>query len=120
MKKVLSLTEYRIAAMAAEGLSNEEIATAVNSASHTVKTHMTSIYRKLGMPGERFGRSSTQRIKLAHWWMGHQFKTWEEFEQYRRIAPCSNYLEALWELVSKPIKFPNRRRREDREIPKAA
>jgi hypothetical protein len=26
-------------------------------------------------------------------------------------------IEALWELVSKPIKFPNRRRREDREIP---
>lgn len=30
------------------------------------------------------------------------------------------HIEALWELVSKPIKFPNRRRREDREIPKAA
>lgn len=30
------------------------------------------------------------------------------------------HLNALWELVSKPIKFPDRRRREDRQIPKAA
>jgi len=30
------------------------------------------------------------------------------------------HTEALWELVSKPLKFPARRRRSDREIPKAA
>lgn len=29
-------------------------------------------------------------------------------------------MEEIWELVSKPLKFPDRRRREDRELPKAA
>lgn len=29
-------------------------------------------------------------------------------------------MELVWELVSKPLKFPSRRRRSDREVPKAA
>jgi hypothetical protein len=30
------------------------------------------------------------------------------------------HLESIWDLVSKPLKFPSRRRRSDREVPKAA
>jgi hypothetical protein len=29
-------------------------------------------------------------------------------------------MEIVWDLVSKPLKFPARRRRGDREVPKAA
>ena len=45
-----------------------------------------------------------------------------EIEQYARYIEQLLYTEALWKLVSIPIKFPSpaRRRREDREIPKAA
>lgn len=37
----------------------------------------------------------------------------------RAIAIERQHIELLWELVSKPIKFPNRRR-EDRELPTRA
>jgi hypothetical protein len=30
------------------------------------------------------------------------------------------HMEFIWDLVSKPLKFPGRRRRSDREVPKAA
>ena len=29
-------------------------------------------------------------------------------------------MDVIWDLVSKPLKFPARRRRSDREVPKAA
>lgn len=29
-------------------------------------------------------------------------------------------IQLVWDLVSKPLKFPSRRRRGDREVPKAA
>jgi hypothetical protein len=43
-------------------------------------------------------------------------------ERYEAYVGQLRHIETLWELVSKPIKFPSpaRRRREDREIPKAA
>jgi|HubBroStandDraft_6_1064221.scaffolds.fasta_scaffold00550_12 hypothetical protein len=34
-----------------------------------------------------------------------------------RFLEQRRHIEAIWELVSKPIKLPNRRRREDRELP---
>ena len=37
-----------------------------------------------------------------------------------RIALQRQHIEAVWNLVSKPLKFPSRRRRQDREIPRAA
>lgn len=40
-----------------------------------------------------------------------------KFELY---ADARRHIESVWELVSKPLKFPSRRRRQDREIPKAA
>ena len=39
----------------------------------------------------------------------------EELRMYYR-----NRIELIWELVSKPVKFPARRRRSDRQVPKAA
>lgn len=35
-------------------------------------------------------------------------------------ADQRRHIEMLWNLVSQPVKFPNRRRREDRELPKKA
>ncbi len=40
-----------------------------------------------------------------------------KFELY---ANARRRMELLFELVSKPLKFPARRRRQDREVPKAA
>lgn len=49
---------------------------------------------------------------------------WKRFEMAltlpERIAIQRHHIETVWELVSKPLKFPARRRRQDREIPKAA
>jgi hypothetical protein len=46
----------------------------------------------------------------------------EAVEQYARYLEQRLYTEALWELVSQPLKFPapSRRRREDRDPAKAA
>jgi DNA-binding CsgD family transcriptional regulator len=45
----LTTTETRLAALAAEGLSNKEIAAALHISVHTVEAHLTRIYRKLGI-----------------------------------------------------------------------
>jgi len=45
----LTTTETRLAALAAEGLSNKEIAAALHISIHTVEAHLTRIYRKLGI-----------------------------------------------------------------------
>lgn len=39
---------------------------------------------------------------------------------YERYVDIRAYIEQVWERVKSPIKFPARRRRSDREIPKAA
>ena len=44
----------------------------------------------------------------------------EEAKRFELYARERRYMEALWHLVSKPLKFPDRRRRQDREIPRAA
>jgi DNA-binding CsgD family transcriptional regulator len=45
----LTTTETRLAALAGEGLSNREIASALHISVHTVEGHLTRIYRKLGI-----------------------------------------------------------------------
>jgi DNA-binding CsgD family transcriptional regulator len=49
MEQELTATELRVAALAAEGRSNKEIATTLFVTPHTVETHLTRIYRKLGV-----------------------------------------------------------------------
>jgi len=45
----LTTIETRLAALAGEGLSNKEIASALHISVHTVEGHLTRIYRKLGI-----------------------------------------------------------------------
>jgi DNA-binding CsgD family transcriptional regulator len=45
----LTKSETTLAAFAAEGLSNKEIAAAMHISVHTVEAHLTRIYRKLGI-----------------------------------------------------------------------
>jgi DNA-binding CsgD family transcriptional regulator len=45
----LTATETELAALAAEGLSNKEIAAALHMSVHTVEGHLTRIYRKLAI-----------------------------------------------------------------------
>jgi DNA-binding CsgD family transcriptional regulator len=45
----LTTGETRLAALAADGLSNKEIAAAMHISVHTVEAHLTRIYRKLGI-----------------------------------------------------------------------
>src|SRR3954471_19572976 len=43
----LTATEQRLASLAADGLSNKEIAATLHLSVHTVEAHLTRIYRKL-------------------------------------------------------------------------
>jgi DNA-binding CsgD family transcriptional regulator len=45
----LTETEARVAVMAAEGLSNKEIASALFMGLSTVESHLSHVYRKLGI-----------------------------------------------------------------------
>lgn len=47
----LTRQESRIAVMAAQGLTNREIATALHLTRRTVELHLSGAYRKLGIPG---------------------------------------------------------------------
>jgi DNA-binding CsgD family transcriptional regulator len=53
----LTATEERVAALAAQGRSNKEIAAALYMSQHTVAAHLTRLYRKLGV---------RSRAALAH------------------------------------------------------
>src|SRR5262249_10280572 len=53
----LTDTEQRVAALAAQGSSNREIAAALYMSEHTVAAHLTRLYRKLGI---------RSRAALAH------------------------------------------------------
>jgi DNA-binding CsgD family transcriptional regulator len=45
----LTATEQRVASLAAQGLANKEIASALNMSVHTVEAHLSRTYRKLGV-----------------------------------------------------------------------
>ena len=45
----LTATEQRLASLAADGLTNKEIAATLHMSVHTVEAHLTRIYRKLGV-----------------------------------------------------------------------
>lgn len=45
----LTATELKLASLAADGLSNKEIAAGLHISIHTVEAHLTRIYRKLGV-----------------------------------------------------------------------
>jgi DNA-binding CsgD family transcriptional regulator len=45
----LTTTELKLAALAADGLANKEIAAVLHMSVHTVEAHLTRIYRKLGV-----------------------------------------------------------------------
>jgi DNA-binding NarL/FixJ family response regulator len=45
----LTATERRVASLAAQGLANKEIASALNMSVHTVEVHLSRTYRKRGV-----------------------------------------------------------------------
>ena len=47
--EALTASERRVAAMAAEGLSNPEIAQALFITKKTIESHLSNAYRKLGI-----------------------------------------------------------------------
>jgi DNA-binding CsgD family transcriptional regulator len=47
----LTVSEQRVAELAAEGLSNPEIAQSLFVTRKTVETHLGHVYRKLDIPG---------------------------------------------------------------------
>ncbi|MFC0105713.1 helix-turn-helix transcriptional regulator [Kibdelosporangium aridum] len=57
---VLSGSERRIAALAAAGATNREIAARLRVTVRTVETHLTSVYRKLGVPGRMALRTDSE------------------------------------------------------------
>lgn len=54
----LTMREREVLKLIAKGLSNEEIAEQLFISKHTVKNHITNIYRKIG---------SRNRTKVALW-----------------------------------------------------
>jgi DNA-binding CsgD family transcriptional regulator len=58
----LTVSERRVAELAAEGRSNPEIAQALFVTRKTVETHLGHVYRKLGVSGRgRLGRALAQQ-----------------------------------------------------------
>jgi DNA-binding CsgD family transcriptional regulator len=62
----LTPVEHRIAELAAEGLTNPEIAGRVFVARSTVKMHLSSVYAKLGVKG-RIGLAAIAKDDMATW-----------------------------------------------------
>ena len=59
----LTTSETRLAALAAEGLTNKDIAAALHISVHTVEAHLTRIYRKLGI---RSRAALARRLDSSH------------------------------------------------------
>ena len=62
----LTVSERRVAELAAEGRSNPEIAQALFVTRKTVETHLGHIYHKLGVPGRgQLGRALAEQTPTA-------------------------------------------------------
>jgi DNA-binding CsgD family transcriptional regulator len=62
----LTVSERRIAELAAEGRSNPEIAQAIFVTRKTVETHLGHVYRKLDVPGRgQLSRALAEQIPIA-------------------------------------------------------
>jgi DNA-binding NarL/FixJ family response regulator len=49
VRKLLSPRELEVVSMAAEGLTNAQMATRLHLSVHAVKFHLAAVYRKLGV-----------------------------------------------------------------------
>jgi two-component system, NarL family, secretion system response regulator SalR len=59
----LTITERKVLILIVEGLTNQEIATALNSAEGTVKKHREHIYRKANVTGSKAIRKFINEIR---------------------------------------------------------
>jgi DNA-binding CsgD family transcriptional regulator len=64
-RDALTPSEQRIARMAADGLSNREIAQALFVTAKTVENHLGHIYQKLGVDGRRALAGALEREQPA-------------------------------------------------------
>nr|WP_067288428.1 response regulator transcription factor [Marinobacterium profundum] len=61
----LTATEMRVLHSLGDGLANKQIADSLNLSVHTVKTHMSNIFRKLGVSNRTRLVMSLQQIRLS-------------------------------------------------------
>jgi DNA-binding NarL/FixJ family response regulator len=63
--KQLTATELRVLSSLGDGLANKQIADSLNLSVHTVKTHMSSIFRKLDVSNRTKLAMSLQQLRLS-------------------------------------------------------
>jgi two-component system response regulator DesR len=61
----LTARERDVLVHLARGLSNPEVASALNLSRHTVKQHTSAVYKKLGVRNRAEAASRAQRLGLA-------------------------------------------------------
>lgn len=68
-------------------------------------------------------RSVTTDVTSRKPWLNHRLD-WNQLqaalEERESIVRQRIWIQRIWKICSKPVKFPARRRRSDRQIPKAA
>ena len=67
----LTEREVQVLCLVAKGLTDEQIAKQLVIAPRTVNSHLTSIYRKIGVSSDRKERQITPRIAAAHYVSEH-------------------------------------------------
>jgi DNA-binding NarL/FixJ family response regulator len=63
--RLLTATELRVLSSLGDGLANKQIADSLNLSVHTVKTHMSSIFRKLDVSNRTKLAMSLQQLRLS-------------------------------------------------------
>jgi DNA-binding CsgD family transcriptional regulator len=64
----LTSQQRRCLALAAEGLSNEQIAAVIGRSPGVVSVHLSNAYATLGLSGLGVGRTSPARRQAVEWW----------------------------------------------------